>query len=88
MHKLFIYIYCQPIPRLTLFIFLFILLWGYLAYTGIHLFAVVIVLPILVYLVAAAIDMIVDLFLNPVELALLRSLNDYVLKRLNQERHV
>ena len=32
MHKLFIYIYCQPIPRLTLFIFLFILLWGYLAY--------------------------------------------------------
>jgi glycopeptide antibiotics resistance protein len=32
MHKLFIYIYCQPLPRLTLFIFLFIVLWGYLGY--------------------------------------------------------
>lgn len=32
MHELFVYIYCQPIPRLCLFIFLFILLWGYLAY--------------------------------------------------------
>lgn len=57
-------------------------------YTGIHLFAVVIVLPVLVYLVAAAIDMIVDLFLNPVEQVLFRSFYDYVFKHLDRERHV
>lgn len=54
-------------------------------YTGIHLFTIILVLPVLVYLVAAAIDMMVDLFLNPVELAVYRSLHDYVFKHLNRE---
>lgn len=54
-------------------------------YTGIPLIAVVVVLPFLVYLVAAAIDMIVDLFMNPVELALYRSLHNCVNKCLNRK---
>ena len=55
------------------------------AYTGIHLFAIILILPVLVYLVAAAIDLLVDLFLNPVELAVYRSLHDYVNKCLKRE---
>ena len=50
-------------------------------FTGSHLVVVVIVLPLLVYIVSAVIDMFLDLFLNPLEQVLYRSLHDCVFKR-------
>ena len=54
-------------------------------YNGVHLTAIVLALPVLVYLLAAVMDMIVDLFLNPVEQVLYRGLHDCVFNCLKRE---